>query len=317
MDKAELKNIYIKMRSIRAFEEKVADLFAANKIPGFVHLCIGQEAVAVGACACLKESDYLVSTHRGHGHMIAKGADIRCMLAELLGRTGGFCKGKGGSMHISDFGIGALGANGIVGGGLPIANGAAFSAKYKGTDQVVVCFFGDGASNQGTFHESLNLAALWKLPVIFVCENNGWSEFTAQRDSMCIANISDRAGSYGIPGRSASGTDVLSVIEASREAIDRARNRGGPTLLEFKTYRWRGHYEGDPQKYRSEEELREAKSEDPIDKLAQKLVKNKSFTKHELDELDKKIYADVEEAASFAADSPIQEFSNEPEKAYA
>jgi len=240
--------------------------------------------------------------------MIAKGADSRYMMAELLGRIDGYCRGRSGSMHIADFDIGVLGANGIVGGGIPISNGAAFSAQYKATDQVTVCFFGDGAANEGTFHESLNLASLWKLPVIFVCENNGWGEFTPQKKSMCVENISVRAQSYGMPGQTVDGIDVLSVMAAAETAIKRARAKEGPTLLEVRTYRWHGHYEGDPQKYRPEEELRQARSSDPIEYFVKHLLKEKLVEREALEEIDREVVREIDQAVRFAEESPPQTF---------
>jgi TPP-dependent pyruvate/acetoin dehydrogenase alpha subunit len=241
-----LIEMYRTMKKIREFETKAAELFAEGSIPGFVHLYIGEEAVATGVCANLKDSDYITSTHRGHGHIIAKGGDLKYMFAELFGKATGYCKGKGGSMHIADADRGILGANGIVGAGHNIAVGAGLSAKYRGTDQVCVCFFGDGSTNQGTFHESLNLASIWKLPVIFVCENNLYGISMHQSRHQAIQDVADRAVAYNIPGVVVDGNDVLAVYEAAKEAIDRARNGQGPTLIECKTYRQRGHFEGDP-----------------------------------------------------------------------
>jgi pyruvate dehydrogenase E1 component alpha subunit len=317
IERERLLELYRKMLMIRRFEEKVAHLFASGRIPGFVHLCIGQEAVAVGVCALLREDDYIVSNHRGHGHMIAKGADVRLMMAELFGKRDGYCGGRGGSMHICDFKIGALGANGIVGGGIPIANGAGFSSRYRGTDQVTVCFFGDGASNQGTFHESLNLSALWKLPVIFVCENNRWAEFTPQSESMCIEDISIRARSYGMPGLTVNGSDLFSVMDGARDAITRAREGGGPTLLECKTFRFRGHYEGDPQKYRNEREYREIQLHDPIGNFKNKVYRERLIEKWELEKIEQDVESIIFEAIKYAEKSPYPEFEMEIERAYA
>lgn len=314
--KDRLCEIYKTMKRIRIFEEKTSQLFAEGKIPGFIHVSIGQEAVAVGVCAHLTEQDYVLTNHRGHGHMIAKGAESRYMMAELFGRVDGYCQGRGGSMHIADSGIGVLGANGIVGGGIPLANGAAFSAHYRGSNQVVVCFFGDGASNQGTFHESLNLAALWKLPAVFVCENNRWAEFTSQEDSVCIENISLRAQSYGMPGQTVDGIDVFAVIRAAEEPIRRARAGEGPTLLEVKTYRWHGHYEGDPQKYRTAKELEKARSHDPIDFFIKHVLKEKLLEKDDIEKINEEIAIELDEAVEFAENSPFPAFENEPQKAY-
>ena len=242
--------MYATMTKIRQFETKLQEFFAAGKIPGFVHLYIGEEAVAAGACATLRKEDYITSTHRGHGHLIAKGGDLKRMMAEIFGKRTGYCKGKGGSMHIADIELGILGANGIVGGGGPIANGAALAAKYRGQDHVAVCFFGDGASNQGTTQEALNLASAWTLPVIFVNENNGYGISCPTCKSMAVADIADRAAAYDIPGVVVDGNDVMAVFEAVGEAVKRARKGEGPSLIECKTYRWRGHFEGDACVYR-------------------------------------------------------------------
>ena len=227
----QLSQLLITMKRIRFFEERVASLFAENRLPGFVHLYIGEEAVATGICAALQETDYISSTHRGHGHLIAKGGDLKKMMAELFGKNTGYCKGKGGSMHIADMDLGILGANGIVGGGLPIATGAALAVQYQNTDRVAVCFFGDGASNQGTTHEAMNLAACWKLPIIYVVENNLFGEFTHQSKHQTIQDIASRATAYDIPGIIVDGNDVIAVYEAAVEAVSRARQSKGPTLL--------------------------------------------------------------------------------------
>jgi pyruvate dehydrogenase E1 component alpha subunit len=317
LEKEKLLEIYRTMRKIRVFEEKIGQLFAEGKIPGFIHVSIGQESIAAGVCLQLREDDYVITNHRGHGHMIAKGADTRYMMAEIFGRVDGYCRGRGGSMHIADSGIGVLGANGIVGGGMPITNGAAFSARYRGTDQIVVCFFGEGATNQGFFHESLNLAALLKLPVVFVCENNGWSEFTSQKDSLLIEDISLRAQSYGMSGRTVDGIDVFSVIECAEEAIKRARQGEGPTLLEVKTYRWHGHYEGDPQKYRNAEELKKAQSKDPIQFFKNHVLKQKLLEESDTAEIDEATAMELDEAVTFAENSSVPEPENDPEIIYA
>src|SRR5712675_134109 len=255
LDKSQLLHLYEQMTTIREFEERAGKEFAAGKIPGFVHLYAGEEAVAVGVCTHLTDDDYITSHHRGHGHCIAKGVDIQAMVAELLGREAGACRGKGGSMHIADVHKGMLGANGIVGGGFPLATGAGLTCKYNGRDQVAVCFFGDGAANQGTFHESLNLAGIWKLPVIYVAENNGYAESTPVTYHMSCRDIAERAAGYNMPGVTVDGLDVLAVYEAAGEAIARARRGEGPSLIECKTYRYYGHFEGDTITYRTKEEL--------------------------------------------------------------
>jgi len=299
-----LLNMYTRMVKIRKFEEKVAELFAQGKVLGFVHLYIGEEATAVGVCENLEDKDYITSTHRGHGHLIAKGGDLKYMMAELYGKETGYCKGKGGSMHIADATKGILGANGIVGGGFPIAAGAALSAKMRGTDQVAVCFFGDGASNQSTFHEALNIASIWKLPVVFVCENNLYGISMRQDKHQAIKDVADRAIGYGIPGVTVDGNDVLAVYEVAKEAINRARSGAGPTLVECKTYRYRGHFEGDPTIYRSKEEVEEWLAKDPILRLSKHILDNDVATEKELKDIEARIVEEVEEAVRFAEESP-------------
>ena len=300
-----LIEMYRTMKKIREFETKAAELFAEGRIPGFVHLYIGEEAVATGVCANLKDSDYITSTHRGHGHIIAKGGDLKYMFAELFGRVTGYCKGKGGSMHIADADKGILGANGIVGAGHNIAVGAGLSSKYRGTDQVCVCFFGDGSTNQGTFHESLNMASIWKLPVIFVCENNLYGISMHQSRHQAIQDVADRAVAYNIPGVVVDGNDVLAVYEAAREAINRARNGQGPTLIECKTYRHRGHFEGDPTTYRDEEEVREWLEKDPISRLINYMLENNVATEDDIKNIDGEIAEEIKEAIKFAEESPF------------
>lgn len=297
--------IYRTMVRIRLFETKVGELFAANQIPGFVHLSIGQEGSSVGACSALRPDDYITSTHRGHGHMIAKGADIRRMMAELFGKRDGCCKGKGGSMHIADFGIGVLGANGVVAGGFPIAVGAGLSAKLRGTDQVTLCFFGDGASNRGPFHEALNMASIWKLPVIFMCENNQYASTTSASYSLSVTDVSTRAAGYGMPGLTVPGSDVLKVFSSVTKAVKRARKGEGPSLVEAKTYRYKGHFEGDPQRYRSSEEVEKAKENDPLDRFKNYLSQKGFISTRKERALAKEIEKEIEEAVSFAETSPF------------
>ena len=295
--------LYKNMVTIRRFEEKVSELFAKGAIPGFVHLYIGQEAVAVGVCANLRKEDYIVSTHRGHGHCIAKGANLNKMMAELFGKASGYCKGKGGSMHIADYGSGILGANGIVGANIPIAAGAAFAAKSRGTDQVGVAFFGDGASSTGAFHEGINIAAAWKLPAIFVCENNLYAISTRANRTIPVRNIADKAAAYGIPGVVVDGMDVIAVYDAAHEAVERAKKGEGPTLIECKTYRFCGSFEGDPQLYRSKEEREEWRKRDPLN-FGRKLVENGHMTNVELEKIELEIRSAIEEAVKYASESP-------------
>jgi pyruvate dehydrogenase E1 component alpha subunit len=296
--------MYRKMLEIRLFEEKVFELYGQNLVPGTIHLYAGEEAVAVGVCSALSKDDYITSTHRGHGHCIAKGADLKRTMSEILGKKTGYCKGKGGSMHIADFSIGMLGATAVVGAGLPIAVGAALSARLRKTDQVVACFFGEGASNQGTFHESINMASAWKLPVIFVCENNLYAMGTRQSRIMNIDNISDRAASYRILGVSVDGNDVLTVYEAARVAAEQARKGEGPTLIECRTYRQRGHSRVDPAKYRPQEEVEEWLRKDPIKRLRDKLIQTNISTEAKLQEIEKRVSNEIEDAVKFAVESP-------------
>lgn len=296
--------MYEKMLLIRYFEEKVVELFAAGKIPGFVHSYIWEEAVAVGTCANLRKDDFITSTHRGHGHLLAKGGDPRRMMAELFGKKTGYCKGKGGSMHIASIEVGILGANGIVGGGIPMAGGAAYALSKQGKDSVVVCFFGDGASNQGTFHEALNLASIWKLPVIYVCENNFYGISMSQARHQNIKYISQRADSYGIPGVTVDGMDVLAVYDAVGTAVARARAGEGPTLVEARTYRKRGHFEGDPDYYRPKEEIAMWAEKEPIARFKDYLIREGVITSGRADEIASRAQAEVEEAVRFAEESP-------------
>jgi len=317
MTREKLAEMYKKMVEIRLFEEKVFELYGQNLVPGTIHLYAGEEAVAVGVCSTLSRTDYITSTHRGHGHCIAKGADLKRTMAEILGKETGYCKGKGGSMHIADFSIGMLGATAVVGAGLPIAVGAALSAKLRKTDQAVACFFGEGASNQGTFHESLNMASTWKLPVIFICENNLYAMGTRQSRVMNIENIADRAGAYGIEGMVVDGNDVLAVYQAACRAAERARKGEGPTLIECKTYRRKGHSRADPAKYRPKEEVEEWLRKDPIKRFKEYLMKEHSFAESELLDIEKEATNAIEEAVKFALESPYPRPEEALEDVYA
>jgi len=305
VEKTKLLEMYQLMLQIRYFEEKVFELYGQNLVPGTIHLYAGQEAVAIGVCANLHPNDYITSTHRGHGHCIAKGADMGKVMAEILGKKTGYCKGKGGSMHIADFSKGMLGATAVVGAGIPIAAGAGLSIKLRGTDQVVACFFGEGASNQGTFHEGINMAAVWRLPVVFVCENNLYAMGTRQSIVMAIENIADRAAAYGIPGVSVDGNDVLAVYEAASEAVNQARKGEGPTLIECKTYRHKGHSRFDPATYRPKGEVEEWLKKDPILRFKSKLIEMGILTEQENEELSREAASAVEEAVKFAMESPF------------
>lgn len=299
--------MYERMLLIRRFEEKAIELFEKGLIRGNVHPCIGQEAVSVGVCANLRRDDYMTSTHRGHGNCLAKGADPRRMMAELLGRATGYCKGKDGSMHIADFAGGNLGANGIVGGGFPIATGAGIGIQNRGTDQVVVCFFGDGAANQGTFHESLNLAALWKLPVLYVCENNQYALSTPLHESVGLPALSERGRAYGISGVRVDGNDVLEVYAKVGEAVLRARAGGGPTLLDCLTYRFFGHFTGDKGHgitYRSKEEMDEWLQRCPIARLRRRLLEGSAAAEGRLQEVEARAESTIAAAAQFGLESP-------------
>ena len=310
-------SMYTNMKKIRMFEEMAADLFADGKIPGFLHLYVGEEAIATGVCAALRKSDYITSTHRGHGHLISKGGDLKLMMAEIFGKETGYCKGKGGTMHIADLDLGILGANGIVGGGPPQAAGAALASQYWGKDDVSVCFFGDGASNQGTTHEALNLAACWKLPAVFINENNLYGISSCTTKSMCVTDVADRAAAYGMPGVVVDGNDAIAVYEATVEAVKRARECGGPTLVECKTYRHKGHFEGDPCVYMPEEEVKEWKAKDPIPRFEKELMDAGVLTQAEIDEITGSIKKELEEAARFADESPFPDLSELFEDVYA
>jgi pyruvate dehydrogenase E1 component alpha subunit len=309
LEAEKLIEMYTEMLTIRRFEEAVEQLFRAGEIPGFVHVYIGEEAVAVGVCAALGRDDWITSTHRGHGHLIAKGADLGPMMAELFGKETGYNKGRGGSMHIASFDIGILGANGIVAAGLPIAVGAGLACRLKGTDQVAVSFFGDGAANQGVFHTALNLASIWNLPVIFLCENNMYAVTTCCRYSIPVENIADRSAAYDMPGAVVDGQDVVAVYQATLEAVERARRGGGPSLIECKTYRYRGHTLGDEafvmKPYRTEEEIAGWIERYPIMILRGKLQDADVITEEQATEIDRHVRARVQEAVTFARESPL------------
>ncbi len=299
-----LIDMLIKMYKIRFFEEKVDYLFALGLVHGTMHLSIGQEAVAVGAISTLKPDDYILSTHRGHGHCIAKGADINLMMAEFLGKETGYCRGRGGSMHIADVEKGNLGATGVVGGGIPIASGVGLSIKMRKTGQVVLCFFGEGAANQGAFHESLNLAAIWKLPVIFLCENNMYGMSMSVKKAFAIEDIAKRADSYGFPGEVVDGNDVLAVYEVVSKAVERARKGKGPSLIECKTYRWKGHSKSDQNLYRSKEEIEFWKKKCPIKRFKEKLISKDVLTEEKIKVIEEDAKNIIEKAVDFAKNSP-------------
>jgi TPP-dependent pyruvate/acetoin dehydrogenase alpha subunit len=313
LGKNKLIGMYETMVRIRYFEEKVCDLFSQGKCLGFIHSSIGQEAVAVGVCSVLRKDDYITATHRGHHELIAKGGHMDKMMAELYGKKTGYNKGKGGSMHLTDVDLGILGMNGIVPAGLPIATGAGLSIKLRGTNQVAVSFFGDGGSNRGPFHESLNLASIWKLPVIYICENNmyaismpqtfGVSSKIPSYGSQNISDISGRASAYSIPGVTVDGNDVMAVYGAAREAVKLAKSGKGPTLIECKTYRWRGHFEGDPAVYRTPDELEKWKKNDPITRFRKQLMERGFLLEADVRKIDKSAREEVENAVKFAEES--------------
>lgn len=292
------------MLLIRAFEEKADELFALGRVHGTMHLSLGQEAVATGVCAALRPDDYILSTHRGHGHCLAKGADAGLMMAEFLGKETGYCRGRGGSMHIADVSGGNLGANGIVAGGLPIATGVGLSIQVRETGQVCVAFFGDGAANEGAFHESVNLASIWRLPVVFVCENNQYAMSMPVRKSMRIERISERAAAYGIPGLTVDGTDVLAVYEATEAAVALARSGGGPTLLECATYRYKGHSKSDRQRYRTRDEVEAWRRRDPIAQLRARLIAGGVVTDGDAAAMEAETRSAIDDALRFAEESP-------------
>ena len=294
---------------IRAFDQRVASLVLKGAFSGVGHLYVGQEAVAAGVCANLRDDDYLTSTHRGHGHCLAKGVDPNEMMAELYGRTGGTSRGKGGSMHIADFRRGMLGANGIVGAGLPIACGAALTAKVTKSGRVAVAFFGDGASNIGSFHEALNLASVWKLPVVFVCENNRYGEATPVEYALSVEHVVDRAPAYAMPGLRADGQDVLDVLAKARWAVEHARSGAGPVLLECDTYRYFGHFVGDPARYRSADEVEWFRARDCIVRFGEYLGAEHGVTQKQLDAIAAAAERRMDEAVAFAEASPVPDIS--------
>jgi len=305
LEQSTLLGLYRQMVMIRQFEEQVLDLYARTLIPGIAHVSIGQEAVAAGVCALLRPDDYIITTHRGHGHSLAKGAQADKMFAELLGKVDGYCRGKGGSMHVADPSTGNLGANGIVGGNLPLATGAALSAKRRGTEQVSVCFFGDGAANQGLLMESMNMAAIWQLPVIYVCENNRYGEYTAM-EAVTAGKLHERGQALGIPSVTLDGMDVLAVHAAAEQAIARARAGGGPSFLVFETYRYYGHGTSDRNRpYRTREEETIWRGRDPIDSLGQFLLSNVQATATDLDAIQTEIKQQIATAVDFAIVAPF------------
>jgi pyruvate dehydrogenase E1 component alpha subunit len=300
-----LAELFRRMLLVRQFELRAIEERRAGLIPGFIHSCVGQEASAIGACLALETDDVITSTHRGHGHLIGKGGDPRYMMAELAARSTGYCHGRGGSLHMADFDLGILGANGIVAGGIPIAVGAALALSMRRERRVALAFFGDGAVNEGAFHEAANLAGLWSLPVIFFCENNLYGEGTPQSKQAPVTDLAVRAEGYGFPGVIVDGQDVLAVYRAVKEAADRARAGEGPTFVEAKTYRYRGHYEGDPQVYRLPGELESWQARDPISAFRQALLDGGVLDEAALDQIETVVQAQLDEAVAFAKAAPM------------
>ena len=300
-----LIQMYAGMLRVRLFEERVRELFAGGRIPGFLHTSVGQEAIAVGVAAALRPDDYMLSTHRGHGHLVAKGGSLRRLMAELYGKANGLCHGKGGTMHIADASVGYLGANGVLASGCVLAPGVGLSIKHRKSGQVVVTFFGDGAANRGPFHEGVNMAALWKLPVVFVCENNRWASTTAHALSTADGSIAARAAGYGIPGEATDGNDVLAVWEAVTRAAERARRGDGPSLVEAHTIRWVGHFEGDPQAYRPRSEAAEGRQRDPIARLESVLRAQHLLDDAHAARIRDGIVAEIDDAVAHAEASPL------------
>lgn len=304
IDKSKMADLFTLLLKARRLEEKLSELSEAGLIPGWVHSCLGQEAVGVGVVPHLNDDDYINLTHRGRPQLVAKGVNLKLFLAEAMGKKDGLCKGRSGEMHFADKEAYVLSGNAIIGASLPICSGVAFSCKLRNTGQIVVCFFGDGASEEGTFQECLNFASIWKLPILFVCENNGWAQFVPQSETSAVLDVSKRAAAYNIPAKTVyNGSDVLAVYNAAGEAIAMAREMQ-PNLLEFKVHRWLGHYVGDPQKYRDPKDIEECRKDDPVKKFQKRLLKEKILEKNEIDNIDRKVREEIEEAVKFAMNSP-------------
>jgi acetoin:2,6-dichlorophenolindophenol oxidoreductase subunit alpha len=321
LDKALLREMYHGIRRIRRFEETAEELYKRGTVVGLLHLYLGEEAVATGVCLALRKDDYITSTHRGHGHVLAKGGDSQCLMSELCGRVGGYCRGKGGSMHAADIGLGILGANGIVGGGFGIATGAALSAKKRNSGQVAVCFFGDGAANQGIFMEVMNMAAIWKLPVIYVCENNTFGQYTRYEEATVTSQpIGARAAAFGLPTAQVDGNDVMAVYEAAVQAVARARAGEGPSFIEARTYRLRGHHMGDvgfARRYRTKEELEEHTRQEPVGRFRAWLLENRKMSEAEIETVEAAIETEMQEAIEYVNSSPVPDVSEIMEHVYA
>ena len=320
LDPSQLSEMYYRMKLIRRFEEEAEEQYKRGNLPGFIHFYIGQEASAVGICSALRKDDYITSTHRGHGHLVAKGGQVDLLMAELAGRVTGYCRGKGGTMHAADVSLGILGANGIVGGGQGIATGAALAAKKKGTGQVAVCFFGDGAANQGLLSEVMNMAAIWKLPVIYVCEVNGFGEYTRTEEVTAPAPFTARGEAFGIPSTAVDGNDVLAVYQVASEAVRRARAGEGPSFIQSNTYRLRGHHVGDVgelRKYRKNSEVEERWKSEPIGRFRNHLVEQDGWNPATLDAIDQRVEDEISAAVKFALASAHPDASETWEHVYA
>jgi len=317
LDESKKREMLRQMYSIRAFEEMAEQLYAMGKIHGTMHLSIGMEASAVGAIAALRPDDLILSTHRGHGHCIAKGADLNRMMAEFIGKETGYCRGRGGSMHIADIEGGNLGANGVVAGGVPIAVGVGLSLKMQKRDQIILCFFGDGAANLGPFHEALNMAAIWSLPVVYVCENNQYAMSFHVNKAFAIERISDRAAAYGMPGETVDGNDALAVYEAVSKGVKRAREGQGPSLIENVTYRWRGHSRSDVNRYRTKEEIQSWQVKCPIKRFRTHMLEEGVLTEEEIDRLKDEAYVAIDAAVEFSEASPDPDLETIEEGVYA
>ncbi len=321
LDKQLLLEMYHQMKRIRCFEEMAAELYKRGTVVGLLHLCIGQEAVAAGACLALGKDDYITCTHRGHGQLLAKDGDMKRLLAELCGRVTGYCRGKGGSIHIANLSQGVLGATGVVGAGIGIATGAALSAMKRKSGQVTLCFFGDGAANQGLFMEAANMAALWQLPIVYLCENNGFGEYTRYEEATVTSQPTGaRAAAFGIPTSEVDGNDVVAVYQEVKAAVERARSGEGPTFIEAHTYRLVGHHMGDvgfTRRYRTSQELEERWKHEPIGRFHRWLLENEQCSQAELDKIDNQVEVEVEQAVDFVGDSPWPEMDEITEHVYA
>lgn len=304
LSQEKLIELFTTLLKVRLLEERLIELSTQGLIPGWLHSGLGQEAIGVGVVSNLGKDDFVSNTHRGRSQIIPKGVDLKGFMAETLGKATGTCRGKSGEMHFGDIKAGVLGASAIMGAGLPIAAGVAFSSQVRGTDQVTVCFFGDGTVDEGEFHEVLNIASLWKLPIVFVCENNGWAQFSPQPDTASVPDIYRKAAAYNMPGKKVDGNDIIAVYEAARKAIARARRGNGPTLLEAKTSRWLGHYVGDPQNYRSAEDIKAVRRLDPVARFQTRLLAEKVLTLDQIEVIKGKLRAEIEEAVEFARNSP-------------